>query len=56
VITPVRTFRSESGQWCREFVRVVEGPSDRETLRGIACREGEGHWRPRIWSHEAVSG
>lgn len=56
VITPVRTFRSEAGQWCREFVRVVEGPTDREVLRGIACREGEGRWRPRIWRHERASG
>ena len=50
-ITPVRTFRSESGQWCREFVREVSSAAGREVVRAIACREGPESWRPKLWRY-----
>jgi len=44
-VTPIRTYRSTSGHWCREY-RVEEvaagGTTDR---RGVACRIGDKEWR-----------
>jgi surface antigen len=50
-IEPVRTFRAASGQWCREYVETADlvtesVPSERR--RGIACRDPDGQWRPRL--------
>jgi len=43
-ITPVRTFRTDNGQYCREFnERLALGTEWREE-RVIACREGEQRW------------
>lgn len=55
-VTPVRTYRAESGRWCREFTREIEGAGRHEVLRGIACRDGDGVWRPEIWRPVAASG
>lgn len=55
VVTPVRTFRAESGKWCREFIREIEGGGSHEALRGIACRDGDGAWRPQLWRPAASS-
>lgn len=55
VVTPVRTYRSQSGKWCREFTQQVEGRGDREALRGIACRDADGLWRPQLWRPVAAS-
>lgn len=47
-ITPVRTYKSRSGQYCREFEaeRIVGDESIAE--QGIACREGDGNWRVKV--------
>lgn len=44
-ITPLRTYRSESRHWCREFVEnlVIEGKPNKRF--GLACREADGGWR-----------
>ena len=47
-VTPVRTYRSAAGKWCREYTLVVirdDGGS--ETRRAVACRESEGAWIKR---------
>ena len=47
-VTPIRTYRSEAGQWCREYVQVTQTPDGRtESHRAIACRETDGAWRMR---------
>ena len=44
-ITPVRTWRSRSGHFCRAFVEIVRLPSGVErNSRDSACRTDAGHW------------
>ena len=44
-ITPVRTWRSRSGHFCRAFVEIVRLPSGAErSSRARACRNDAGHW------------
>jgi len=47
-ITPVRTFQTEAGVYCREFMELhtVAGVSVQE--RGIACRTDAGRWKTRL--------
>lgn len=51
-ITPVRTFKSKTGQWCREFDSVLTREEQSEMRRGIACREPEGTWKIRVVLYE----
>ena len=47
-VTPVRTYRSDAGKWCREYTLVVNrGGGGSETRRAVACREPEGAWIKR---------
>jgi surface antigen len=43
-VTPLRTFQTADGRWCREFEARVDAPVWGERRVGIACREGE-RWR-----------
>ncbi len=44
-VTPVRTWRSRSGHFCRAFVEIVRLPSGSERIgRGRACRNDAGEW------------
>ena len=44
-LTPVRTWRSRSGHFCRAFVEIVRLPSGLERNgRASACRNDAGHW------------
>lgn len=44
-ITPVRTWRSRSGHFCRAFIEVVRLPSGVErNSRARACRNETGVW------------
>ena len=44
-ITPIRTYRSKSGHWCREFEeRLRLGQTDL-VRTAIACRTPTGEWR-----------
>lgn len=50
-VEPIRTFRSSHGQWCREYVYVVEralGERRKEAHRAIACRDLDGYWKTRL--------
>ena len=44
-IRPVRTYRSDSGQTCREYTHTVHIDGNPETARGTACRQSDGTWR-----------
>lgn len=47
-ITPVRTFKTTRGQWCREYA-ADEWLGDKQQLRrGIACRDDRGQWKTRV--------
>ncbi|MGZ0189897.1 MAG: hypothetical protein ACKVH0_18155 [Alphaproteobacteria bacterium] len=43
-VTPVRTYKSVSGQWCREF--LIEGVRQMPSaaMRALACRDENGKW------------
>ncbi len=41
---PVKTYKSASGHWCREFEERIEQDGSFEVRQGIACREQQGRW------------
>jgi anti-sigma factor RsiW len=44
-VTPIRTYRSTSGHWCREFeIREVTASGEQDR-KGLACRTGEREWQ-----------
>jgi surface antigen len=43
-IIPVRTYRSKSNHWCREYLASKVTADVEEKSRAIACREGNGDW------------
>ncbi len=47
-VTPVRTYRSESGKWCREYtLTIIADDGSAKSRRAIACREADGKWKKR---------
>ena len=44
-IVPVRTYKSRSNHWCREFEETIERDGVIEQRVGIACRDAENTWR-----------
>ena len=47
-VTPVRTFKSSQGQWCREYAASTWISEKQEFQRAIACREAGGLWKTRL--------
>lgn len=46
-ITPLRTYRSSNGYYCREYLEVVTVSQERQTSRQrTACRDSDGLWKP----------
>lgn len=43
-VVPVRTYRSKSNHWCREYLASKVSADVEEKTRAIACRAGEGDW------------
>lgn len=43
-IVPVRTYRSKSNHWCREYLASKVADGIEEKTRAIACRAGDGDW------------
>lgn len=43
-VTPVKTYRSVSGHWCREYLRAIRLEHRSIDVRGVACRTNEGDW------------
>jgi surface antigen len=44
-VTPLRTFETDDGRWCRDYTTVVTVGGRERTERGTACREANGTWR-----------
>jgi surface antigen len=45
-ITPLRTYRSTTGYYCREYVEIVETSADgRSSRQRTACRDSDGLWK-----------
>lgn len=45
-VTPVSTFRSKSGFYCREYDETLTIDDQTERYRDTACRDSGGLWRP----------
>ncbi len=43
-ITPLRTFRSPNGQWCREYREIITSPASQDEQLSIACRDTQKNW------------
>jgi surface antigen len=43
-VVPVRTYRSKSNHWCREYLASKVTGDIEEKTRAIACRAGNGDW------------
>jgi len=44
VLTPIKTYRSKSGHWCRQYLRQTTFGGLDLAIRGTACRDGNGTW------------
>jgi surface antigen len=44
-ITPMRTYQSPQGQYCREFRQTISVGGRTEEGFGTACRQPDGSWR-----------
>lgn len=44
VLTPIKTYRSKSGHWCRQYLRQTSFSGIAMSIRGTACRDQDGTW------------
>lgn len=45
-ITPISTFRSKSGFFCRNYGETITIGNQSEYYKDTACRDSDGLWRP----------
>ena len=44
-VVPMRTWKSRSGHWCREFDETLKLSDGRtQTTRSVRCRSDDGRW------------
>lgn len=44
-ITPVDTYQTASGQYCREYTQAVVVGGEKQQAYGTACRQPDGTWK-----------
>ena len=44
-VTPVKTYRTSAGQYCREYQQTVNIGGRTEQAYGTACRQPDGSWK-----------
>ena len=44
-VTPVRTYQTSSGQYCREYTQTITVGGERHQSYGTACRQADGTWK-----------
>jgi len=44
-VTPVKTYETNSGQYCREYQQTVIVGGQEEQAYGTACRQPDGSWK-----------
>ncbi len=44
-VTPTRTYKTASGQYCREYQQTITVGGKTEQAYGRACRQPDGSWR-----------
>ena len=47
-MVPVQTWRTKSGQYCREFQESISIDGVSNVERGVACRTDDGMWKVRL--------
>lgn len=47
-VMPVRTFRSRSGSYCREYAETLTIGDRTESYTDTACRDADGRWIPVV--------
>lgn len=47
-VVPTSTYKTKSGQYCREFEEMVIVDGATTTEAGVACRTNDGRWKVRI--------
>jgi surface antigen len=45
-VTPIRTFNESGGTRCRDFDTQAAIDGRHQKIRGTACRQSDGSWRP----------
>ena len=43
--TPIQTYQTDSGQYCREFQQTITVGGQTEDAYGTACRQPDGTWQ-----------
>jgi surface antigen len=44
-VTPVKTYQSANGSYCREYQQTVTIDGKQENANGTACRQPDGSWK-----------
>ncbi|MGH8064575.1 MAG: RT0821/Lpp0805 family surface protein [Candidatus Entotheonellia bacterium] len=44
-VTPVRTYQTSAGQYCREYTQTITVGGEKHQSYGTACRQADGTWR-----------
>jgi surface antigen len=44
-VTPIRTYQTASGQYCREYQQTIIIGGERHQSYGTACRQPDGSWK-----------
>jgi surface antigen len=44
-VTPIRTYQTASGQYCREYQQTITIGGERHQSYGTACRQPDGSWK-----------
>jgi surface antigen len=45
VVTPMRTYQTATGQYCREYTQTITVGGERQQSYGTACRQPDGSWK-----------
>ena len=44
-VTPVKTYQTNAGQYCREYQQTISVGGQEEQAYGTACRQPDGSWK-----------
>lgn len=44
-VTPTNTFKTSTGQNCREYTTIAKINGQQEKMNGTACRQADGSWK-----------
>jgi len=44
-VTPIRTYQSPAGQYCREYQQTITVGGEKQQAYGTTCRQPDGSWK-----------